>query len=188
MSRVSTESGGSGFPFCCKRDPHPPASGVSRRHCTQLPDRARPCNKPRPLRQRTTKYPQALYFCEPLRHHLALVREEDANSLSAAGGDNNSGSSGGGGGGGGGTGRGRGGALDNSVLSQLAELFASISKQKRRSGHLAPTEFLRTLRERNDLFRGNMQQVTRYFVDFVVRMHTYAFSVSSGGLHIGASV
>lgn len=104
--------------------------------------------------------PQALYFCEPLRHHLAQVREEDANGLSGAGGDNGAGSSKSGGGG---TGRtGRGGASDNSVLSQLAELFSSISKQKRRSGHLAPTEFLRTLRERNELFRGNMQQVTRY--------------------------
>ncbi|CAN0473405.1 unnamed protein product, partial [Ascophyllum nodosum] len=48
---------------------------------------------------------------------------------------------------------------ENSVLSQLAELFSSISKQKRRSGHLAPREFLRTLQERNELFRGNKQQV-----------------------------
>eukprot|EP00752_Nemacystus_decipiens_P007312 g6543.t1 len=108
---------------------------------------------------------QALYFCEPLRHHLAQVREEDASSLSAAGGDNNGS---GGNGGGGATGRGRGGALDNSVLSQLAELFASISKQKRRSGHLAPTEFLRTLRERNELFRGNMQQDAHEFFNFVL--------------------
>ncbi|CAN0467103.1 unnamed protein product, partial [Laminaria digitata] len=46
-----------------------------------------------------------------------------------------------------------------SLLSQLAELFSSISKQKRRSGSLAPTEFLRTLRERNAMFRGNTQQV-----------------------------
>lgn len=124
---------------------------------------------PNPPRQRTTKHPQALYFCEPLRHHLAQVREEDANGLSAAGGDNNSGGGSSGGGGSGGTGKGRGGALDNSVLSQLAELFASISKQKRRSGHLAPTEFLRTLRERNELFRGNMQQVHTYLCNAILR-------------------
>lgn len=45
------------------------------------------------------------------------------------------------------------------MIVQLAELFALISRQKRRSGFLAPTDFLRTLRERNELFRGNMQQV-----------------------------
>lgn len=65
---------------------------------------------------------------------------------------------------GGGAAVGGGGADDpkqaeNSVLSQLAELFALISRQKRRSGSLPPTDFLRTLRERNELFRGNMQQV-----------------------------
>lgn len=91
---------------------------------------------------------QALYFCEPLRHHLAQVREEDAN-------DSEGGVKGGGNGK-----TGKAGGNNNSVLSQLAELFWSISKQKRRSGHLAPTEFLRTLRERNELFRGNMQQVS----------------------------
>ena len=60
-----------------------------------------------------------------------------------------------------GGGNGKAGKADgeNSVLSQLAELFSSISKQKRRSGHLAPREFLRTLQERNELFRGNKQQV-----------------------------
>lgn len=115
------------------------------------------CNEPATpthLDNAPRKHPQALYFCEPLRHHLAQVREEDANNLSGGGGDNNSGTSSGAH-----TGKGRGGASNNSLLSQLAELFASISKQKRRSGHLAPTEFLRTLRERNELFRGNMQQV-----------------------------
>lgn len=113
---------------------------------------------------------QALYFCEPLRQELARVREEDANGLSGTGGDNNSSSSSGGsnskaggsGSGGGGGGGGGGSNSDVSVLSQLAELFASISNQRRRSGHLAPTEFLRTLRERNGLFRGNMQQVMCY--------------------------
>lgn len=90
---------------------------------------------------------QALYFCEPLRHHLAQVREEDLN-------DSEGGIKGGGNGK-----TGKAGSSNNSLLSQLAELFWSISKQKRRSGHLAPTEFLRTLRERNELFRGNMQQV-----------------------------
>lgn len=93
------------------------------------------------------------------------MREEDANGLSGTGGDNSrsssktGGSASGGGGGGGG-----GGNSDVSVMSQLAELFSSISNQKRRSGHLAPTEFLRTLRERNGLFRGNMQQVICFAV------------------------
>ena len=76
------------------------------------------------------------------------MREEDAN-------DSEGGVKGGGNGK-----TGKAGGNNNSVLSQLAELFWSISKQKRRSGHLAPTEFLRTLRERNELFRGNMQQVS----------------------------
>lgn len=108
---------------------------------------------------------QALYFCEPLRQELARVKEEDANGLSGTGRDNGSSSGGGsnsktgGSGGSGGGGGSAGGNSDVSVLSQLAELFSSISKQRRRSGHLAPTEFLRTLRERNGLFRGNMQQV-----------------------------
>lgn len=68
-----------------------------------------------------------------------------------SGGSSGDSSSSGGGGGSGGSGK--------TVLSELAELFSSISNQKRRSGHLAPTEFLRTLRERNELFRGNRQQV-----------------------------
>ncbi|CAM9174487.1 unnamed protein product [Ectocarpus sp. 6 AP-2014] len=98
---------------------------------------------------------QALYFCEPLRHHLAQVREEDTS-----GGGSRDGSSSGGGGGSGGSGK--------TVLSELAELFSSISNQKRRSGHLAPTEFLRTLRERNELFRGNRQQDAHEFFNFVL--------------------
>ncbi|CAM9192142.1 unnamed protein product [Scytosiphon promiscuus] len=102
---------------------------------------------------------QALYFCEPLRQHLAQVREEDANGLNG-GGNNGTGKPGGGSGSGGGN--------DNSVLSQLAELFSSISNQKRRSGHLAPTEFLHTLRQRNELFRGNMQQDAHEFFNFVL--------------------
>lgn len=165
-----------------------------------MPTTPPPPPAPPPLRTRppthTTYIPsinshQALYFCEPLRYHLAQVHQEDANGVGGgssagngsgpgrqggggggAGGGGANGKSGGGGGGGdsgscsgggsgggGGGGGGSGGGSGNSLLSQLAELFSSISKQKRRSGHLAPTEFLRTLRERNVLFRGNTQQV-----------------------------
>lgn len=109
-----------------------------------------------PVCPSTRSAQQALYFCEPLRHHLAELREEDAHEAN----------------GGAGTGSGTGstgaskasGASSNgsSLIMQLADLFALISRQKRRSGYLAPTDFLRTLRERNELFRGNMQQVSEH--------------------------
>ncbi|CAM9408398.1 unnamed protein product [Discosporangium mesarthrocarpum] len=96
---------------------------------------------------------QALYFCEPLRSSLAEIRNGGKTSSNS---DRN-------------TSGGTSARLPaNSVLSQLADLFANISSQKRRSGCVAPTDFLRTLQERNESFRGNMQQDAHEFFNFIL--------------------
>ncbi|CAM9699129.1 unnamed protein product [Phaeothamnion confervicola] len=110
---------------------------------------------------------QSLYFCLPLRRHLLAAVEETAAAGSAApgkerrGSNNNSGPS-------------ASAATpplvlpENSLIYQLAELYANISNKKKRAGSVAPLEFMRALRERNELFRGNLQQDAHEFFNFIL--------------------
>lgn len=91
---------------------------------------------------------QALYFCSPLRTQL-LSRYKQ---LSGGGGKHASAKN---------------GATD-SILRQLSELFHSITNMKKISGCLQPLEFIKILRDRNEIFRGNMQQDAHEFFNFII--------------------
>ncbi|CAM9964683.1 unnamed protein product [Ascophyllum nodosum] len=98
---------------------------------------------------------QALYFCEPLRYHLAQVREEDANGSAVIA-----------------WAKAEEMARPERQTVKIAcspnlELFSSISA-KAAVGSSSSQEFLRTLQERNELFRGNNKQDAHEFFNFVL--------------------
>jgi Ubiquitin carboxyl-terminal hydrolase len=85
---------------------------------------------------------QALYYCVPFRDHL-LARSKSPGDASLDGKNARFSNS----------------FPTNTILYQLAELFHEISNKKQVHGYHAPTPFLQVLREGNEIFRGNMQQV-----------------------------
>jgi ubiquitin carboxyl-terminal hydrolase 12/46 len=56
----------------------------------------------------------------------------------------------------------------DSMLYRLMQLFSSIASQKKLTGYLSPSEFMETLRERNELFQSNVQQDAHEFFNFIV--------------------
>jgi ubiquitin C-terminal hydrolase len=88
---------------------------------------------------------QALYYCVPFRDHL-LARSKSPGDAPSDGKNARFSNS----------------FPTNTILYQLAELFHEISNKKQVHGYHAPTPFLQVLRERNEIFRGNMQQVRHF--------------------------
>eukprot|EP00611_Tribonema_gayanum_P008097 TRINITY_DN1755_c0_g1_i3.p1 TRINITY_DN1755_c0_g1~~TRINITY_DN1755_c0_g1_i3.p1 ORF type:complete len:382 (-),score=116.33 TRINITY_DN1755_c0_g1_i3:143-1246(-) len=91
---------------------------------------------------------QALYFCSPLRKELLARHTQNSSSTAMATGSSQ--------------------YPAGSLLYQLAELFAVITNTKKLSGRVAPQAFMQTLRETNELFRGNMQQDAHEFYNFII--------------------
>lgn len=83
---------------------------------------------------------QALYACAPLRREVL----EYAASASARRGQN------------------------ETLLSCLAELFQTISQQRRRTGTLSPRKFVQRVRADNELFRSYMHQDAHEFLNFLL--------------------
>eukprot|EP00123_Amoebidium_parasiticum_P004565 comp15853_c0_seq1/m.13180 comp15853_c0_seq1/g.13180 ORF comp15853_c0_seq1/g.13180 comp15853_c0_seq1/m.13180 type:complete len:493 (-) comp15853_c0_seq1:268-1746(-) len=84
---------------------------------------------------------QALYFCPPFRQHLQAHAYARKNS---------------------------GGSDEENILTSLAELFTTISTQRRRTGVIPPRKFIAQLRKENELFRGFMQQDAHEFLNYLL--------------------
>ena len=97
---------------------------------------------------------QALYFCHPFRR---LVLEQQHLVGSGKSSVLHIGSGGGGGGGG-----------EESVLSNLAELFAQIASQKKKHGYLSPRKFVSRVKAESDLFSSYMHQDAHEFFNFLL--------------------
>lgn len=86
---------------------------------------------------------QALYFCHPFRQHaighLTEGRQDDDEH-----------------------------ANEDSLLTSLAELFASINSQKRSASYITPRRFLARLRKANDLFDTSEHQDAHEFMQFLL--------------------
>jgi ubiquitin C-terminal hydrolase len=104
---------------------------------------------------------QALYYCVPFRDHL-LARSKSPGDAPADLKNARFSNS----------------FPTNTILYQLAELFHEISNKKQVHGYHAPTPFLQVLRERNEIFRGNMQQVRQIDFFFLAR-HGHVIKRSS---------
>ena len=81
---------------------------------------------------------QALYFCKPFRHAILEYHESLPKDH------------------------------DESLLTALGDLFASISNQKKRTGVLAPKKFIERLKKDNVIFNSYMHQDAHEFFNFVV--------------------
>jgi len=82
---------------------------------------------------------QALYFCRPFREQML----EYAAAHQQANGDEN-------------------------LLISLAELFAMINNQKKKTGVVAPKRFVQTLKNENELFRSFMHQDAHEFFNYLL--------------------
>mmetsp|Transcript_16117 Transcript_16117/g.23904 ORF Transcript_16117/g.23904 Transcript_16117/m.23904 type:complete len:190 (+) Transcript_16117:33-602(+) len=89
---------------------------------------------------------QAFYFCLPLREKLLELAKNIKEDESE--GEMN--------------------LPRNTIIYHLTDLFSTINGMKKISGCVAPTEFLRALRDKNELFRGNMQQDAHEFFNFLI--------------------
>ncbi|KAI9593209.1 hypothetical protein BDF19DRAFT_448916 [Syncephalis fuscata] len=58
--------------------------------------------------------------------------------------------------------------MDNSLFSELQNLFWKINQQKRQSGVMAPNQFINKVRKENELFRGTMHQDAHEFLIYIL--------------------
>lgn len=86
---------------------------------------------------------QALYFCTPLREKLLEYHSTVMAAGVAGGGEEN-------------------------LLTCLAELFAHIAAQKKKTGVVAPKRFVQRLKKDNELFRSFMHQDAHEFLNFLL--------------------
>ncbi|CEM19657.1 unnamed protein product [Vitrella brassicaformis CCMP3155] len=87
---------------------------------------------------------QCLYFCEPFRRHcLRHLKEKEKDR------DRNS-------------------DKGSNMLMALAELFAQIESQKKKTGSVAPKRFIAKLREENDLFRSASHHDAHEFFNYLI--------------------
>ena len=101
---------------------------------------------------------QCLYFCEPFRRELlrsAATATATASSASAKASASASASA-------------SAATGEASLMASLAALFVTISRQKRRSGSLAPRQFVAHLKRENALFRGANQQDAHEFLNYLL--------------------
>lgn len=57
---------------------------------------------------------------------------------------------------------------DDTMLTALADLFASIASQKKRTGSVPPKTFVNKLRQENELFSSYMHQDAHEFLNFIL--------------------
>ncbi|CAG8521231.1 19777_t:CDS:10 [Dentiscutata erythropus] len=59
-------------------------------------------------------------------------------------------------------------AIENTLFGALKDLFCKISSQKKRTGSLAPNNFVTKLKKENELFRSTMHQDAHEFLNYVL--------------------
>jgi ubiquitin C-terminal hydrolase len=90
---------------------------------------------------------QALYFCRPFRARVLARAAAPLPPLPSRGGSN---------------------PAREPLLDALAELFASIAAQRRRSGCVAPRRFVTRVRAQNELFAGLQHQDAHEFLSYLL--------------------
>ncbi|KAH6799462.1 ubiquitin-specific protease 3 [Perilla frutescens var. frutescens] len=84
---------------------------------------------------------QALYFCVPFREQLLDYYSNSKNPSDA---------------------------VEENLLTCLADLFLQITSQKKKTGAIAPKRFIQRLKKRNEAFRGFMHQDAHEFLNFLL--------------------
>lgn len=88
---------------------------------------------------------QALYFCIPFRRHILAYHHALAQSQEA-------GAEG----------------PEDTLMWQLAKLFANIAGQRKQTGVIGPKQFVRKLREENIMFEGDDHQDAHEFLNYLL--------------------
>ncbi|CAL9038604.1 unnamed protein product [Musa banksii] len=83
---------------------------------------------------------QALYFCIPFREQLLDYYANNKNL----------------------------GDAEENLLMCLADLFSQISSQKKKTGVIAPKQFVYRVKKQNEIFRGYMHQDAHEFLNFLL--------------------
>jgi ubiquitin C-terminal hydrolase len=58
--------------------------------------------------------------------------------------------------------------VEENLFTSLKDLFWKIEKQKKRTGAMAPTQFVNTVKRENEIFRSTMHQDAHEFLNFLL--------------------
>eukprot|EP00884_Botryococcus_braunii_P006935 jgi/Botrbrau1/16242/Bobra.0066s0027.1 len=94
---------------------------------------------------------QALYFCRPFRE--AVLKHAEKMSVPS----------------------------DDNLLNCLADLFQTISLQKKKTGVVAPKKFITTLKKNNELFRSFAHQDAHEFLNYLLNECSEAAGEGAAG-------
>lgn len=98
---------------------------------------------------------QALYFCQPFRKKVLQSRIKSSKRNNTTSLNGTSGSS-------------NGNANKETILTCLADLFYTLSNQKKKTGSYAPKKFINRLRKENEVFDNYMQQDAHEFLNYLL--------------------